>query len=201
MTGGIASGKSTVARRLYQHGAVVIDADELARKVVQPGTPVLAKIAEEFGEGVLHADGSLDRGALAAVVFHDPEALARLNAITHPAVRELALRCIAEAGAADPDAIVVYDVPLLAEGGTADSFDFVIVTDAPRKTQLARLVDERGLDPVQAAARIDAQIDRESRNALADAVIDTDGRMAATMSQVDALWPTIVAARDAKRSA
>ncbi|UOE45183.1 dephospho-CoA kinase [Agromyces larvae] len=201
LTGGIASGKSTVARRLFEHGAVHIDADQLARKVVEPGTPALAAIVEAFGSGVLRADGSLDRTKLGTIVFADHEQLARLNAIVHPAVRELSGRLIAKAEADDPDAVVVYDVPLLVEAQVDHPFDLIVVTDAPRRAQVARLVEERGLDPAHAEARVDAQADREARTAIADVVIDTGGTLAHTMSQADALWARVRAEQRAKGSA
>ncbi|MCM3656985.1 dephospho-CoA kinase [Agromyces mediolanus] len=193
LTGGIASGKSTVARRLYEHGAVHLDADQLARKVVEPGTPALAAIAETFGEGVLRADGSLDRERLGGIVFGDDAARAKLNAIVHPAVRELSGRLIAKAEAENPDAVVVYDVPLLVEANVDHPFDLVVVTDAPKRTQVKRLVEQRGLDPLQAEARVDAQIDRDARLKVADVVIDTDGSLGHTMSQADALWSRVTA--------
>jgi dephospho-CoA kinase len=195
LTGGIASGKSTVARRLYEHGAVHIDADQLARRVVEPGTPALAAIVDEFGTGVLRSDGTLDRVKLGQLIFGDPEARAKLNAIVHPAVRELSSRLIAKAEAEDPDAVVVYDVPLLVEASVDHPFDLVVVTNAPRRTQVQRLVEERGLDPIQAEARVDAQVDNTARLAIADVVIDTDGSLAQTMSQTDALWRRVVEER------
>lgn len=192
LTGGIASGKSTVARRLYEHGAVHIDADELARRVVEPGTPGLAAVVTEFGEGVLRPDGSLDRAKLGEIVFNDDAARSRLNGIVHPAVRELSSRLIARAEADDPDAVVVYDVPLLVEASVDHPFDLVVVTNAPRRTQVKRLVEERGFDLMQAEARVDAQVDNTRRLAIADVVIDTDGSLAHTMSQADALWSRVV---------
>ncbi|MCD5347070.1 dephospho-CoA kinase [Agromyces sp. S2-1-8] len=198
LTGGIASGKSTVARRLYEHGAVHIDADDLARRVVAPGTPGLAAVIAEFGEGVLRPDGSLDRAKLGEIVFKDDAARARLNSIVHPAVRELSSRLIARAEADDPDAVVVYDVPLLVEASVDHPFDLVVVTNAPRRTQVKRLVEERGLDLMQAEARVDAQVDNTRRLAIADVVIDTDGSLAHTMSQTDALWARVVAERSGR---
>lgn len=191
LTGGIASGKSTVARRLVEHGAVHIDADELARRVVQPGKPAHAAIVDEFGQEILKPDGTLDRQKLAEIVFHDDAARERLNAIVHPAVRELTSRLLAKIEAEDPDAVVVYDVPLLVEAAVDHPFDLIVVTSAPKRTQVKRLVEERGLDPNQAQARVDAQVDNTERVAVADVVIDTDGSMAHTMSQVDALWHRI----------
>ena len=193
LTGGIASGKSTVARRLVEHGAVHIDADELARRAVEPGKPALAEIVEEFGPAVLRRDGTLDRAKLGEVVFGDEAARAKLNAIVHPAVRELTRKLIDRAISDDPDAVIVYDVPLLVEASVPDDlqFDLIVVTSAPRPTQVKRLVEERGLETAQAEARVDAQVGNTERLAIADVVIDTDGSMAHTMSQTDALWQRI----------
>lgn len=199
LTGGIASGKSTVARRLVEHGAVHLDADQLARRVVEPGSACLDAIVREFGEGVLNHDGLLDRQKLGQVVFHDEAARARLNAIVHPAVRELSTRLIAKAEQEDPDAVIVYDVPLLVEAQVDHPFDLVVVTSAPKRTQVKRLVEERGLDPIQAEARVDAQVDDADRRAVADVVIDTGGSLAHTMSQADDLWVRIERERRAKR--
>lgn len=192
LTGGIASGKSTVARRLYEHGAVHIDADHLAKRVVEPGMPAYTAIVDEFGPEIVRADGALDRAKLGELVFSDDAARAKLNAIVHPAVRELSSRLIEKAEAADPDAVVVYDVPLLVEASVDHPFDLIVVTSAPRRTQLKRLVEERGLDPLQAEARIDAQAANTERLAVADVVIDTDGTLGHTMSQADALWGRII---------
>jgi dephospho-CoA kinase len=193
LTGGIASGKSTVARRLVEHGAVHIDADDLARRVVEPGKPALTRIVEEFGTGVLRRDGTLDRAKLGEIVFGDETARARLNAIVHPAVRALTERLIERAVAEDPDAVIVYDVPLLVEASVSEDlpFDLIVVTSAPRRTQVKRLVEERGLEQTQAEARVDAQVGNTERLEVADVVIDTDGSMAHTMSQTDALWQRI----------
>ena len=195
LTGGIASGKSTVARRLVEHGAVHLDADQLARRVVEPGSPALTAIIEQFGSEFLRADGTLDREKLGKHVFRDDAARARLNAIVHPAVRELSGRLIAKAEAEDPSSVVVYDVPLLVEASVDHPFDLIVVTNAPRRTQVKRLVEERGLDLLQAEARVDAQVDNTARLAIADVVIDTDGTIAHTMSQADALWGRIVKER------
>jgi dephospho-CoA kinase len=192
LTGGIASGKSTVARRLYEHGAVHIDADHLARRAVEPGTPALAAIVDAFGPGVVHADGSLDRAKLGELVFSDDQARERLNSIVHPAVRELAAKQFAKVEHADPDAVVVYDVPLLVEASVDHPFDLVVVTSAPRRTQVKRLVEQRGFDPAQAVARVGAQVENTQRLAIADVVIDTDGSLGHTMSQADELWGRIV---------
>ncbi|GAA1057192.1 hypothetical protein GCM10017608_07920 [Agromyces luteolus] len=199
LTGGIASGKSTVARRLVEHGAIHLDADQLARRVVEPGSTCLQSIVDEFGQGVLRPDGTLDRQRLGELVFRDEGARARLNAIVHPAVRELSGRLIAKAEEEDPQAVVVYDVPLLVEAQVDHPFDLVVVTSAPKRAQVKRLVEERGLDPIQAEARVDAQVSDEERRAVADVVIDTGGTIAHTMSQADALWVDIERARKAAR--
>ncbi|MFC9919081.1 dephospho-CoA kinase [Agromyces binzhouensis] len=197
LTGGIASGKSTVARRLVEHGAIHLDADQLARRVVEPGTTCLQAIVDEFGEDVLRSDGTLDRQRLGEIVFGDDEARTRLNAIVHPAVRELSGRLIAKAEQEDPDAVIVYDVPLLVEAQVDHPFDLVVVTSAPKRAQVKRLVEERGLDPIQAEARVDAQVGDAERRAVADVVIDTGGTIAHTMSQADALWVDIERTRHA----
>jgi dephospho-CoA kinase len=187
LTGGIASGKSTIATRLAEHGAVVIDADVLSREVVEPGTPGLAAIAARFGPGVIGPDGALDRPALGAVVFSDDQARADLNAIVHPEVKRRSQARIAEASA-DPAAIVVYDVPLLVETGRADEFDLVVVASAPESVRAERLVELRGLDRGEAERRIAAQATEAQRTAVADVVIDTAGTLAQTLEQVDAVW-------------
>lgn len=188
LTGGIASGKSTIARRLAEHGAVIVDADAIVRDVQAPGTPVLDAIADAFGPSVIREDGSLDRPALGALVFGHPERLARLNAIVHPAVREESERRFAAAVRADPRAVVVYDVPLLAEARAHDPWELVVVADAPAETRVARLVAERGMTEADARARIGSQVSDEERRRLADVVIDTSGALADTLAQADALW-------------
>jgi dephospho-CoA kinase len=197
LTGGIASGKSTVARRLVEHGAIHLDADQLARRVVEPGTTCLRKIVDAFGDDVLRSDGTLDRQKLGELVFRDDAARVRLNEIVHPAVRELSAKLIAKAEQDDPDAVVVYDVPLLVEAQVDHPFDLVVVTSAPKRAQVRRLVEERGFDPIQAEARVDAQVSDEERRAVADVVIDTGGTLAHTVSQADALWVDIDRARHA----
>ncbi|TFC96967.1 MULTISPECIES: dephospho-CoA kinase [Cryobacterium] len=191
LTGGIASGKSTVARRLVRHGAVHIDADHLARVVVEPGMPGLAKISDAFGTAVLLADGSLDRPALGAVVFRDPAARERLNAIVHPEVRALSNALIRDAEAEDPDAIVVYDVPLLVEAGVDHPFDLVVVTLADEQTRVRRMVELRGMEAGEAERRIRSQASDADRLSVADVVIDTGGTLEQTVAQVDALWDQV----------
>lgn len=191
LTGGIASGKSTVARRLVQHGAVHIDADQLARVVVGPATPGLVKIADAFGDAVLLPDGGLNRVALGAVVFRDPEALDRLNAIVHPEVRARSNALIREAEDADRNAIVVYDVPLLVEAGVDHPFDLVVVTQADEPTRVRRMVELRAMDVGEAERRIRAQASDADRHRIADVVIDTGGTLEQTLEQVDVLWDQV----------
>lgn len=200
LTGGIASGKSTIARRLAERGAVVVDADRLVREVQKPGTAVLAAIAETFGERMLRPDGSLDRAALGNRVFGDDAAIAQLNAIVHPAVRAESARLFAEAFAADPDAVVVYDVPLLVEARVDDPWQLVVVAHAPADVRARRLVELRGLSPAEAAARIASQAPDEARLRVADVVIDTAGTLDDTVRQVDELWDSL-AAHVARRAA
>ena len=190
LTGGIASGKTVVASRFAELGAVVVDADVLAREVVEPGTDGLAAIAREFGDSVISSDGSLDRAALGAVVFSDEKARLTLNAITHPAVWRRARELFAAAEAQNPDAVVVYDVPLLAEAASDRPirFDRVVVVHASTETRLQRLVELRGLSEADARRRLSAQATDAERLALADDVIDSDGEMQHTLDQVDALW-------------
>ncbi|GAB3122877.1 dephospho-CoA kinase [Glaciibacter psychrotolerans] len=194
LTGGIAAGKSTVARRLVEHGVTHIDADQLARIVVAPGTPGLQSIRETFGAGMLNSDGSLNRAALGALVFADGAARAQLNDIVHPAVRVLSDALLEAADAADPEAIVVYDVPLLVEAAVGHPFDVVVVAHAPVETRIARMVELRGMSEADAAGRIAAQASDADRLAIADVVIDTDGTLQHTLSQVDALFERVSAA-------
>ncbi|MBF0815670.1 dephospho-CoA kinase [Microbacterium paludicola] len=188
LTGGIASGKSTIARRLAEHGAVVIDADALVRELQQPGQPVLGAIAAEFGDGVLTPSGELDRAALGAMVFGDPERLARLNGIVHPAVKAESQRRFRAALEADPDAVVVYDVPLLAEARGTGEWDRVVVAHAPADVRVARMIEHRGMTEQDARSRVARQVSDEERLALADVVIDTSGTIDDTLAQADALW-------------
>ncbi|WP_337005275.1 MULTISPECIES: dephospho-CoA kinase [unclassified Microbacterium] len=191
LTGGIASGKSTIARRLAEHGAVIVDADQIVRDVQAPGSPVLDRIAQTFGAEVISPDGALDRAALGGVVFGDVELLARLNAIVHPAVREESQRRFDEALADNPEAVVVYDVPLLVEARVDDPWDLIVVAHAPAVTRLQRLVELRGMDERAAQERIDAQVSDERRLAIADVVIDTSDTIVRTNEQTDALWERI----------
>jgi dephospho-CoA kinase len=187
LTGGIGSGKSTVAQRLVEHGAVLVDADRIAREVVAPGGPAYQPLVDRFGREVLAADGTLDRARLAAVVFADPQALADLNAITHPAVG--AVMAERRYGPHPADAVVVLDIPLLrAEHRAALALDLVVVVDCPVEVALDRLVTGRAMPAEDARARIAAQVTREERRAEADVVIDNDGDLAALGVAVDRLW-------------
>ncbi|KJL17450.1 Dephospho-CoA kinase [Microbacterium azadirachtae] len=197
LTGGIASGKSTIAARLAEHGAVVVDADRIVRDVQAPGSPVLDRIAAEFGEDVIRADGELDRAALGARVFGDAEALGRLNAIVHPAVKAESQRRFAAARDADPAAVVVYDVPLLVEARVDDPWDLIVVADAPAAEREERLVRERGLDRAEARKRIASQVSDEKRREIADVVIDTAGSLDDTLRQTDGLWRRLSAGETA----
>lgn len=187
LTGGIASGKSLVSSRLAELGATIVDADLLAREVVEPGTPGLAAIADHFGPSVLSADGSLDRAALGAIIFADSAQRQALNDITHPAVWRRARELFAAAGVDD---VVVYDVPLLVEGsrGRQMNFDLVVVVTAPTDTRVHRLIEHRGMSREEAMHRLNSQATDAERVAIADVVIENDGTIEHTMAAVDALW-------------
>ncbi|MFJ9587012.1 dephospho-CoA kinase [Streptomyces acidicola] len=189
LTGGIGTGKSEVSRVLVECGAVLIDADRIAREVVAPGTPGLAAVVDAFGEDVLAPDGGLDRPRLGSIVFADAERLAALNAIVHPLVgarsRELE-------EAAPEDAVVVHDVPLLAENGLAPLYDLVVVVDASPETQLDRLVRLRGMTEQDARARMAAQATREKRLEIADIVIDNDVPLEDLRRRVRDVWGELV---------
>ncbi|MFF5257635.1 dephospho-CoA kinase [Actinomadura viridis] len=189
LTGGIGSGKSEVSARLRAHGAVIIDADRIAREVVEPGTPGLAAVVAEFGEEVLLPGGGLDREKVGSIVFADRDRLAALNAIVHPLVGERMQELM---DAAPAGAIVVYDVPLLAENGLAGMYDVVVVVDVPVEVQLDRLTSRRGMTEEDARARIAAQATREERRAVADHVIDNAGSLDDLQARVDALWEDLV---------
>src|SRR3954454_24432907 len=189
LTGGIGSGKSTVSALLAARGALIIDADRIAREVVEPGTPGLAAVVEAFGAGMLAADGTLDRPALAAVVFADPEARARLDGLVHPLVRARAAELAADA---PPGAVLVHDVPLLVETGQAGSYDLVLVVEADVETRVARLV-QRGLTAEDARARMAAQATDEQRRAVADVVLDNSGTVEELEAQVERFWAERVA--------
>lgn len=200
LTGGIASGKSVVADRLASHGAIVVDADILARRVVEPGQPALDDIVREFGDGMLTPEGTLDRAALGAIVFTDPERRGRLNEITHPRIRDLASQIIREASTRDPSAVIVHDVPLLAEtaGHWPHDYDLVVVVNASTDTRVSRLVNLRGLTKEEATHRVNAQATDTERLAIADVVIDSDGDLDSTLRQADELWAMAAASAVSK---
>ncbi|WP_181768334.1 dephospho-CoA kinase [Streptomyces albidus (ex Kaewkla and Franco 2022)] len=193
LTGGIGAGKSEVSRLLDAYGAVIVDADKIAREVVEPGTRGLAAVVAEFGEEILAPDGTLDRPKLGSVVFADTERLAALNAIVHPLVGQRSAeleRTAQEAEASDGEggAVIVHDVPLLTENGLAPLYDLVLVVDASSETQMDRLMRLRGMTEGEAAARMGAQATRAERLAVADIVIDNDGPLEALESRVREVW-------------
>lgn len=190
LTGNIASGKSTVAVMLAAHGATIIDADQLAREAVAPGTAGLEAVLERFGSGVLAPDGSLDRAALRQRVFHDPVARESLNAIVHPAVRRLRDAAVASSSARG-DRVVISDIPLLFEVGLEHAFDGIILVDAPEAVRLARLVHDRGLAEADAQAMIDAQWSAVRKRAGATWIVENDGTRQALQERVDAVWAEI----------
>ena len=186
LTGGIGSGKSTVSSRLAELGAFIVDADLVAREIVEPGQPALAELAEAF-DGVLNPDGTLNRAELARQAFATPEATEKLNAITHPRIRartEELFKQGRESGAQ----VLVYDMPLLIENGEVDKVDHVLVVDAPDELRIDRLVQHRGLDEDDARRRIAAQIDRATRLNAADTVLDNSGTVEQLLEQVDGFW-------------
>jgi dephospho-CoA kinase len=185
LTGGIGAGKSEVSARLAALGAVIIDADAVAREVVAPGTPGLEAVTAAFGPGVLAVDGSLDRPRLGEIVFADAGLLGQLNAIVHPLVSRRMLELEEQAA---PGTVVVHDVPLLTENGLASLYDVVVVVDVPAEVQLDRLVRLREMPADQARARLAAQASREQRLAIADIVVDNSGPLSALDAQVKGLW-------------
>ena len=193
LTGGVGSGKSTVATLLAEHGAVVIDADAIAREVVEPGTPGLEGVVARFGHDVLSADGALDRAALAAIVFNDEQARLDLNAVVHPLI---GARTVELMQAAPPEAILVQDIPLLVEGNLAAGFDVVVVVEADVRTRLARL-EARGLPEADARARMATQATDEQRRAVAHEVVNNDRDLESLRADVDELWRRLEARQDA----
>lgn len=198
LTGGIAAGKSAVARVLQERGALLVDSDALARLVLEKGTDGLAAVQDEFGDRVITADGELDRVEMARIVFGDEGARQRLNRIVHPRIRAAARRIVAEAG---PDAVVVQDVPLLVETGQADAFDLVIVVEAPLEERLRRMVEDRGMSRADAEARIAAQATDEQRRAVADVVIVNDADLERLASVANQVWDRFLAPDAAEPSA
>jgi dephospho-CoA kinase len=187
LTGGIAAGKSLVAREFAERGAVIIDADVLAREVVEPGTSGLAAVVARFGASIL-TDGRLDRKALGRIVFADEAARRDLEAIVHPAVRRRAAELEAEAAA---DAVVVHVIPLLVETAQQDSFDVVVVVDADPETQIRRLREREGISAEEASARLAAQAARDQRLVAADVIIDNNGDVTELRRQIDQIWPNL----------
>ncbi|KLI98193.1 dephospho-CoA kinase [Streptomyces albidoflavus] len=196
LTGGIGAGKSEVSRLLVEHGAHLVDADRIAREVVEPGTPGLAAVVEAFGESVLAADGSLDRPKLGEIVFADPERRAVLNGIVHPLVGARSAELQSQA---PEDGVVVHDVPLLTENGLAELYDLVIVVDVEPATQVERLVRSRGMSEEEARARMAAQAGREERLAVADIVIDNEVSLDALRGRVAEVWAELDARAKAGR--
>ncbi|MEY6564198.1 dephospho-CoA kinase [Streptomyces sp. PGLac3x] len=196
LTGGIGAGKSEVSRLLVEHGAHLVDADRIAREVVEPGTPGLAAVVEAFGESVLAADGSLDRPRLGEIVFADPERRAVLNGIVHPLVGARSAELQSQA---PQDGVVVHDVPLLTENGLAELYDLVIVVDVEPGTQVERLVRSRGMSEEEARARMAAQAGREERLAVADIVIDNEVSLDALRGRVAEVWAELDARAKAGR--
>ena len=190
LTGGIGSGKSLVAAELAARGAVIIDADVLAREVVEPGTPALAAIIDKFGPQIMR-DGRLDRSQLGAIVFADPDARRDLERIVHPAVRTRAAELEL---AADPDAVVVHVIPLLVETGQQEDFDVVVTIDVDHETQIQRLIARNGFSRAEAAARVDAQASSEERRTAADVVVDNNGNLDDLREQIAALWGVLTSA-------
>jgi dephospho-CoA kinase len=193
LTGGIASGKSTVGARFVELGAVLVDADVLAREVVEPGTQGLAEIERVFGSSVISADGSLNRPALGAIIFADSDKREQLNKITHPAIWKRAIEMFNEAQAADSEVVIVYDVPLLAEAA-ADrpiDFDLIVVVQADIETRIDRMVELRGMSRAEAEGRLRAQASDADRLRFADVVIDSNGTLEHTIEQVDAVWASL----------
>lgn len=188
LTGGIASGKSTVSAMLVQKGARLVDADVIARGVMLPGHPVLAAAVEHFGQGILLPDGTLNRAALGEIVFNDPAALQVLNGLTHPAIRQEIKEQMYALEKEDTQRLVIVDIPLLYESKLDSLFDKVLVVYVPREVQLARLMERNGLSPEQAAARLDAQMDIEEKRGRADFIIDNSGELAETERQVAVMW-------------
>lgn len=188
LTGGIATGKSTVSRMLASRGAAVIDADAIAREIMEPGHPVLAAVSERFGQGVLHPDGTLDRKKLGDIVFSHPEERKALEALTHPAIRSEMKRRLDELEEADPYRLVVADIPLLYESGLDPLYEEIMVVYVPRELQLTRLIHRDGLSREEAEQRLGAQTDIELKKERADILIDNSGGLDETERQIDVFW-------------
>lgn len=184
LTGGIASGKSTVSALFVKHGALLVDADQVAREVVEPGEPALLQIKEQFGEGVLQPDGSLNRQALGTLVFAKPDKLKQLESITHPAIRARMLEKIEQYKAKQPDALIVADIPLLYETKQTHLYEGIAVVYVPRAIQIARLMERNSLSEAEATARVELQMDIEEKRKLADWIIDNSSTVQHTEQQV-----------------
>lgn len=197
LTGGIGAGKSTVAQMLRDRGALIVDADQIAREIVEPGMPALLELVEAFGPEILNDDGSLNRGRLAAIAFRDADRTSQLNAIMHPRIAQESRRRIQ--GEADAP-MVVYDMPLLVETGQQDLVDVVVVVDVPEEVQVSRAVGQRGLDEADVLRRISAQATRASRLACADYVIDNGGSRESTHRQVAELWRALIQGSGSEQS-
>ncbi|WGD36176.1 dephospho-CoA kinase [Lysinibacter sp. HNR] len=191
LTGGIAAGKSTVSRRLAERGAYHLDADAIARIVVEPGSRTLDKIAYLFGPDVIAEDGSLNRAALGAIVFQNQQALSELNAIIHPEVQKFTRERIAEITRSDPHAVIVYDVPLLVEARVDHPWNLVVTVEAPSQVRIDRLMQLRGFSRAQAEARVAQQATEAERRAVAQVVIDSSGTEEQTIAQADELWERV----------
>ncbi|OAB43271.1 dephospho-CoA kinase [Paenibacillus glacialis] len=188
LTGGIATGKSTIASLLVKKGAMLVDADTIARDVMLPGHSVLAAVAEFFGQGILHEDGTLDRKKLGSIVFDDREALKVLNNISHPAIRKEIRKQMMDLETAYPERLVVVDIPLLYESGLQSMFEEVWVVYAPRNVQKERLMMRDLLSAGQAEARLQSQMDIEDKKSLADRVIDNSHSLEVTEQQLNECW-------------
>jgi len=191
LTGGIASGKSTISRRLRELGAVILDADVFAREAVAPGSPGLRAVRAHFGERIIADDGSLDRPALAAIVFADERERLALNDIVHPEVRRLTEEARLRALADDPDAVIVHDIPLLVESTSNYDYDEIWVADAPDSVRVERLVALRGMPLEEAERRVASQATDEERRRIADVLIDTTTSLEETIAEVDRLWARV----------
>jgi dephospho-CoA kinase len=192
LTGGIATGKSTVSAMLARRGAVIIDADVLAREVVEPGEPALVEIVGEFGRDVLQADGTLDRKRLGAVVFGDAERRRRLEAITHPAIRERVARRLAELMSSGFDGVVVFDAPVMIESGNSRTMDTLVVVATDEETQIRRLMARDGIGRADALRKVRSQMPIAEKARLADHVIDNSGDRAATEAEVERVWTALL---------
>lgn len=195
LTGGIASGKSTIAARLRELGAEILDADAFARLAVEPGMPGLQGLRERFGDGILAADGTLDRPKLAGIIFSDEHEREAVNGILHPEIRRLTAERLEAIRAEDPEAVIVHDIPLLVEARHNYDYDEIWVAEAPAEERVRRLVEERGMPESEARARVSAQAGDEERRALADVLIDTSGTIPETIEQVEGEWRRVVGER------